>query len=142
MRSRRSRTLMMVLVVVLLVAGGVAGVRVASARQQESPEGATSVAPEEAPDGAVSVHGRDRSVSSPDGKVLVTCDLEPDGNPVKGVYAFDVATDESDGAIEDLDGAGGTCARIETSRAIVRHRTCERNHLAWDCDNWVDATAP
>lgn len=142
MRPRRSRVLMALVGVVLLLAVGVASVRVFSARRQESPKGATSVVPDTTADGEVSFHGRDRSTSEADGTALVTCDLERDGNPVKGVYDFDTATSGGDGAIEDLDGAGGRCARIETRRVIVRHRTCERNHVAWDCDNWVDSAAP
>lgn len=142
MPRRRSRSLQAVLALGILLAVGFGTLRVVEARQQETPKGATSVAQPSEPDVSVSVHGSDQSTVDSSGTSFITCDLERDGNPVRGVYDFDTATSGGDGAMEDLDGAGGRCARIETPQAIVRHRTCERNHVTWDCDNWVDGAAP
>jgi hypothetical protein len=107
------------------------------------PFGMRMVAESGLSNGAVSVHGRDYSHGSTDGHSLTTCDMEKDGNPVRGVYGyFDPATGYGDVVIEDIDGVGGNCASITTDRTILRHRTCERNLFAWDCDNWQDNLHP
>lgn len=98
----------------------------------------TKVTPPTELPGAVSVHGTDYAKGSADGLRLTVCDMEPDHNAVRAVYE----TSNGGGAVEDLDGAGGTCARIRTDRPIRRHRTCERNLIAWDCKNWADNAWP
>jgi hypothetical protein len=115
------------------------GLRLRESRVEASPYGMRMVFEPETGTGAVSVHGKDYSLGSADGHSLTTCDRERDGNPVRGVYSyFDPATGYGDVVIEDPDGVGGKCATITTDRTILRHRTCERNSFAWDCDNWQD----
>jgi len=89
--------------------------------------------------GAVrSTHGSDYSEDYQSNR-LQNCDRESDSNHTQGVYDFDANTGGGDGDIEDSNGNNGDCAQTGELRATIkRHRTCERNLLAWDCDNWAD----
>lgn len=90
--------------------------------------------------GAVrSYHGSDYSEDYNNLRALRSCDREADSNRVKGVYDFDT-TGGGNGEIEDTDGSNGNCASTGTSQNISRHRTCEKNHIAWDCDNYQNTS--
>ncbi|MGH9185697.1 MAG: hypothetical protein ACRD0U_07790 [Acidimicrobiales bacterium] len=55
------------------------------------------------------------------------------------VDANDTSTSASNGEIEDSTGNDGDCAQTGAlAKTILRHRTCEKDFLAWDCDNWAD----
>ncbi len=136
MRSKQVR-IGAIIVAALLVVAAAGALLTQRSRRVAAPGGVTEVPEPENSGTTRSEHGSDFSLASPDGTTFTTCDVESDGNPVKGVYDLDTSTSEGDGAIEDQDGAGGTCARLAVEGVILRHRTCERNHLTWDCDNWI-----
>jgi hypothetical protein len=86
-----------------------------------------------------SYHGDDYSYDYNNLRALANCDQESDSNHTKGLYDYDTSTSGSDGEIEDSNGANGDCAQSGAlSRDILRHRTCEKNNISWDCDNWAD----
>ncbi|MGH9185700.1 MAG: hypothetical protein ACRD0U_07805 [Acidimicrobiales bacterium] len=137
MTAKRVRIGVIIAVAVLAALAAATGFTIQSSRSVAAPDGVTEGAEPDDSEGTRSEHGSDFSLASTDGRTLTTCDAEGDGNPVKGVYDLDTSTSDGNGAIEDQDGAGGTCAQLEVEGVILRHRTCERNHLAWDCDNWI-----
>jgi hypothetical protein len=139
-RHRIGRRRVVIGVVALVIVLGLAVYatsRILESRKSATPDGAFRTHEPRNAEGATSRHGDDYSYGAPDGRTFTVCDKEPDGNPVRGVFDFDTATPGGDGALDDLDGAGGTCASIKVNERIVRHRTCERNYLAWDCGNWT-----
>jgi hypothetical protein len=90
--------------------------------------------------GAVySSHGDDFSYDHNARSRLGNCDQESDSNHTKGLYDYDTANEASNGEIEDSTGNDGNCGQSGAlAQAILRHRTCERNLVSWDCDNWAD----
>lgn len=85
---------------------------------------------------ATSYHGNDTTVDYNGRANFENCDNEADSNITKGLVDND-ASGGSANSVTDGNGSGNTCASSAAGFAIVRHRTCEKNNLAWDCDNWV-----
>jgi hypothetical protein len=84
----------------------------------------------------VSWQGDDYSYDYNSRVYLKTCDMESDGNEVKGVYDSNNSGDPS-GYVLDSDGNNGVCGSKNTGIIIVRHRTCEAiNFWPDNCGNW------
>jgi hypothetical protein len=84
----------------------------------------------------VSYHGDDYSFDYNAKTYIKACDMESDGNEVKGNYDFNNSGDAS-GSVIDGDGNNGVCASKNTAGTIVRHRTCEAiNFWPDSCGNW------
>lgn len=84
----------------------------------------------------MSFHGDDYSYDYYAKVYIRACDMESDGNEVKGNYDFNNSGDPS-GSVIDGDGNNGVCASKNTAGTIVRHRTCEAiNFWPDSCGNW------
>jgi hypothetical protein len=84
----------------------------------------------------ISYHGDDYTYDYNSRHYIANCDQESDSNHTKGGYAFQTTGGEF-GHVEDSDGANGICATAnDPVYQYIRHRTCEKNLLDWDCGNW------
>ncbi len=138
------RILVVMAVVALVGVGAVSGLRIMGARRVVRPADAERVErPDPSLGASVSHHGDDFGVVEPsDPQVFVVCDVEADGNPVRGEVEYFVEDPEPvflTVTVDEFDGAGGTCTRITVPELLTRHRVCERNHLVWVCGNWTAA---
>jgi hypothetical protein len=79
-------------------------------------------------------HGADYA-RVPEPGVLLVCDEEADGNPVRARAEVHHEARRWWLTVEDRDGANGRCVRVPVEGEVLRVRTCERNHLFWDCGN-------
>lgn len=87
-------------------------------------------------DAAYSNHGSDWTRDYNARLNFQNCDNEADSNITKGL----VDNDGSGGlanSVTDGNGSGNNCASSPAGFTIARHRTCERNNVARDYDNWV-----
>jgi hypothetical protein len=99
----------------------------------------TALGSYEASAAARSLHGTDYSEDYNSRKNLRTCDRESDSNKTKGGFSA-TRNGGEDGSVTDADGANGVCASMglpTPGPSIAKHHTCEKNHLTWNCGNWV-----
>lgn len=89
--------------------------------------------------GVTSYHGNDYSYDFSSFKKLRTCDREADNNRTKGGWSA-TQNGSEDGSASDSDGANNACGETGLPGTegpyIIKHHTCEKNHLTWNCGNW------
>lgn len=98
--------------------------------------GATTLGSVGIADGVYSYHGADWTRDYNGRQNFENCDNESDSNITKGLVDND-GSGGSANSVTDGNGSGNTCASSPAGFTIARHRTCEKNNIAWDCDNWV-----
>ncbi len=84
-----------------------------------------------------SYHGADYSYDYSDYDHIRTCDRESDGNDIKGVYDT-TGNKQSNGEV-GMSSGYGWCVSENALAPIYHHRTCERNFLTWDCNEYQAA---
>ena len=85
---------------------------------------------------ATSYHGSDYGQDYNSRQYVRSCDREADSNIIHTDYSF-TSNRVVAGAITDGNGSNGDCASTNLSRTVTHHKTCERNHIVWNCGNWV-----